>query len=217
MNPAEYLVIEGPSGVGKTSLARKLAKTLKHDLLLESSGDNPFLARFYQDRHQYALQTQLSFLIDRIRRLESLNQSDMFRTSWIANFFLEKDLLFAEFTLGSDEFEIYRHLYDKLRPKIPPPGLVIFLQAPVSLLQSRLFNRNIPDEHRIPLDYLTELVDNYSRFFLRYKKSPLLMINTEHVDFINNEDDYKALLDHLPAIKNGRHFFNPLGSVVSLR
>ena len=212
MDNPHYIVVEGPSGVGKTALAQKLSKTFESRLLLETAFDNPFLGRFYQDRRQYALQTQLAFLIGRIQQLEKLNQDDMFHSSWVSNFFLERDLLFAEFALSTDEFEIYRHLYNKLAPKIVSPSLVIFLQAPVSLLRSRLLNSGVPDEHTIPLDYLTELVESYSRFFLRYKKSPVLMINTEHIDFINNDYDYNALLEYLPTVKNGKYFFNPIGS-----
>ena len=165
MDNPHYIVVEGPSGVGKTALAQKLSETFQSRLLLETAFDNPFLGRFYQDRRQYALQTQLAFLIGRIRQLEKLNQDDMFDSAWVTNFFIERDLLFAEFALTADEFEIYSHLYNKLAPKISSPSLVIFLQAPVALLQSRLLGRAGPDEHAIPLDYLTELVESYSRFF----------------------------------------------------
>jgi deoxyadenosine/deoxycytidine kinase len=212
MTSLGYLVVEGPAGVGKTSLARKLSKTFNSGLILEQPDENPFLTRFYQDRRQYALPTQLSFLFDRIRRLEWLHQGDLFHPHWVLNFFLERDLLFAKLTLDSDEFELYRHVFDQLAPKVSPPGLIIFLQAPVSVLQKRLRQRHLPPEQMIPADYLAELVDSYARFFLQYNNAPLLMINAEIVDFTNSEDDYRALLEYLPTVKSGRHFFNPLAT-----
>jgi deoxyadenosine/deoxycytidine kinase len=212
MNSLGYLVVEGPAGVGKTLLARKLSETFKSGLILEQPDQNPFLSRFYQDQRQYALPTQLFFLFDRIRRLEGLHQGDLFHSHWVVNFFLERDLLFAELTLDTDEFELYRHVYEQLAPKIPPPGLVIFLQASVSVLQKRLRQRHLASEQIIPSDYLAELVDGYARFFLQYRNAPLLMVNSESVDFINNEEDYRALLEYLPTVQSGRHFFNPLAS-----
>jgi len=213
MNSLGYLVVEGPSGVGKTLLARKLSKTFNSGLILERADENPFLTQFYQDRRQYALPTQLFFLFDRIRRLERLNQGDLFHPHWVVNFILERDLLFAQLTLDTNEFELYRHAYEQLAPKVSPPGLVIFLQAPVSVLQKRLRQRHLAPEHMIPTDYFAELVDSYARFFLQYSNAPLLMINSESVDFINSEEDYRALLEYLPAAQRGRHFFNPLASV----
>ena len=212
MNNLGYLVIEGPAGVGKTSLARKLSETFNSGLILEQPNDNPFLTRFYQDRRHYALPTQLSFLFDRIRRLEGLKQRHLFHPHWVLNFFLERDLLFAQLTLDTDEFELYRHVYEQLAPKVSPPGLVIFLQAPVSVLQNRLRRRHLTPEQMIPADYLAELVEGYARFFLQYNNAPLLMINSESVDFMNSEEDYRALLEYLPTVQSGRHFFNPLAS-----
>jgi deoxyadenosine/deoxycytidine kinase len=217
MSRVGYLVVEGPAGVGKASLARKLSKTFNSGLILERPDENPFLARFYQNRRQYALPTQLSFLFDRIRRLEGLHQVDLFRPHSVLNFFLERDLLFAELTLSSDEFELYRHVYEQLAPKVPLPGLIIFLQAPVAVLQKRLRHRNLPSEHMIPADYLAELVDSYARFFLQYNNAPILMINAENVDFVNSEEDYRALVEYLPAVQNGRQFFNPLANVQMTR
>lgn len=212
MNSLGYLVIEGPVGVGKTSLAHKFSETFNSGLILDRPDENPFLSRFYQDRRQYALPTQLSFLFDRIRRMEGLHQRDLFHPHWVLNFFLERDLLFAQLTLDRDEFELYRHVYEQLAPKVSPPGLVIFLQASVPALQRRLRHRHLPPEQRIPADYLAELVDGYARFFLQYNNAPLLMINAESVDFRNSEDDYRALLEYLPTVQSGRHFFNPLAS-----
>ncbi|MBO69069.1 MAG: deoxynucleoside kinase [Acidiferrobacteraceae bacterium] len=205
-----YLVVEGPTGVGKNRLARRLSTTFGSGLILEQSDENPFLERFYLDRHKYALPTQLSFLFDRIRRLDQLRQVDMFHRHWIVNFFLERDLLFAELVLDFDEFQLYRHVYDKLAPKITPPGLIVFLQAEVSTLEGRLQARRRPDGFSVPRDHLAEVVDSYTRFFLQYNSAPILIVNTEGVDFINREEDYRQLVEYLPTIKNGRHFFNPM-------
>lgn len=210
MSSLGYVVVEGPVGVGKTPLARKLSETFSSGLILEQPDENPFLTRFYENRRQYALPTQLSFLFDRIRRLEGLRQEDIFHSHWIVNFLIERDLLFAQLTLDRDEFELYRHVYEKLAPKIPPPGLVIFLQSSVAGLQKRLRQRHLAFEQMIPADYLAELVDGYARFFLQYNSAPLLMINAEGVDFLNSEEDYRALLEYLPTVQSGRHFFNPL-------
>lgn len=210
MNDRGYVVVEGPTGVGKTTLAKRLAETFNSGLILERPEENPFLARFYQDREQYALPTQLSFLFHRIRRLEQLQQGDFFYPHWVADFFLERDLLFAELTLAKDEFELYRHVYERLAPNVPPPGLVIFLQASITTLQDRLQHRYLPPEHRIPTDYLQQVVESYARFFLRYSDAPLLMINAEKVNFVTAEDDYRQLLEYLPTVQNGRHFLNPL-------
>jgi deoxyadenosine/deoxycytidine kinase len=130
----------------------------------------------------------------------------------VLNFFLERDLLFAQLTLDEDEFELYQYVYQQLAPKVSPPGLVIFLQAPVSVLQRRLKQRHLSMQQVIPSEYLTTLADSYARFFLQYNGAPLLMINVEAVDFQNSEDDYRALLEYLPTVQSGRHFFNPLPS-----
>ena len=212
MDQIRYLVVEGPVGTGKSLLARKLSETFNSGLILERPTENPFLGRFYQDRRQFAFQTQLAYLYSRIQKLEGLRQSDLFHRHWVGNFFLERDLLFAELTLETDEFDLYRHIYERLAANVMPPGLVIFLQASVGTLQSRLKQRRSPVEHQVPADYLGQLVEGYARFFLRYKDAPLLMINVDNIDFINDEEDYRALLAYLSNIKSGRHFFNPLAN-----
>jgi len=213
MQGVGYLVVEGPTGVGKNNLARRLSSTFGSGLILERSDENPFLERFYLDRHKYALPTQLSFLFDRIRRLEQLRQVDIFHPHWIVNFFLERDLLFAELALDLDEFQLYRHVYDQLAPKITPPGLIVFLQAEVSTLEERLEARRMPNGYNVPRDHLVEVVDSYARFFLQYNSAPIVIVNTEGVDFINSEEDYRQLVEYLPTIRNGRHFFNPMTSL----
>ena len=210
MNDRGYVVVEGPAGVGKTMLARRLAETFNSGLILERSEDNPFLAKFYQDPNQYALPTQLSFLFQRTRRLERLQQGDLFHRHWVADFFLERDLLFAEFSLDRDEYELYRYIYERLTPNVPPPGLVIFLQASIPTLQERLQQRRLAPEYQIPQGYLEQVVDGYARFFLRYNSAPLLIVNADKINFGIVEDDYRQLLEYLPTIQSGRHFFNPL-------
>ena len=216
MHDRGYIVVEGPVGVGKTALARKLAGTFNSGLIVERPEENPFLARFYKDPHQYALPVQLSFLFQRIRHLERLQQGDLFHAHWVTDFFLGRDLLFAELTLDHDEFEIYYDVYERLAPNVPSPGLVIFLQSSATTLQERLFRRHLPAEHQIPPDYLERIIDGYARFFLRYSGAPLLMINAEKINFLAIEEDYRQLLDYLPTVQKGRHFFNPLPAIEAI-
>ncbi len=205
-----YIVVEGPIGVGKTTLSRRLAGSLGSELLLELPAENPFLERFYTAPRQYALPTQLYFLFQRVRQLEALNQDDMFRPAWISDFFLEKDLLFAELNLDDDELALYRQVYQSLSPKTPVPDLVVFLQAPVGVLIDRVRRRGVAFEQQVGYEYLERLVDSYASFFLRYNEAPLLMVNAERLNFADNERDYELLLDYIRNTRSGRQFFNPL-------
>ena len=205
-----YIVVEGPIGVGKTTLTKKLAASLGSELMLELPAENPFLERFYGAPRQYALPTQLYFLFQRVKQLEVLNQGDMFRPAWISDFFLEKDLLFAELNLDSDELDLYRNVFESLAPNAPTPDLVVFLQAPVHVLLERVRKRAIDFEQQVSYDYLEHLVDSYASFFLRYNRSPLLMVNAERLNFADNESDYELLLDYIRKTRSGRQFFNPL-------
>ena len=206
--PLRYIVIEGPIGVGKTSLAKKLATEFNSELLLEKADENPFLAGFYQNPRQYALSVQLHFLLQRSQQVQNFRQSDLFRGSHIADFMVEKDRLFAQLTLNSDELALYQQIYQHLTLDAPKPDLVIYLQAPVGTLRERISQRGIAYEQQIRDDYLQRLSESYTRYFYDYDDSALLTVNTQSVDLINDADDYQAILEKITDIHSGRHYFN---------
>ncbi len=203
-----YLVVEGPIGVGKTSLARKLAQEFGSELLLEKPGENPFLANFYKNPRQYALPAQLHFLLQRAQQVQDFGQADMFRSAYIADFMVDKDRLFAGMTLSSDELALYEQIYAHLTLNAPRPDLVIYLQAPLATLRERITQRGIGYEQQIRDDYLLRLSESYTRFFHNYDDSALLTVNTQSVDLIDNTDDYLAILEKINGIHCGRHYFN---------
>lgn len=205
-----YVVVEGPIGVGKTTLAKRLAESWGASLLLEQPGENPFLERFYRAPGQYALQTQLYFLFQRVKQLRDLRQRDLFRPLQVADFMLEKDPLFACITLGEDELDLYHQVFRQLSPAVPRPDLVIYLQAPPEVLYRRVRRRAIPAEQRIGMRHLERLADAYARFFIDYRDAPLLMVNAEHLNFVKNDRHYDLLLEQVAAIRSGRHYFNPV-------
>ncbi|NCF35565.1 MAG: deoxynucleoside kinase [Gammaproteobacteria bacterium] len=203
-----YLVIEGPIGVGKTSLAKKLAAEFGSELLLEQAQENPFLANFYHNPRQYALSAQLHFLLQRAQQVQDFRQSDLFRGSYIADFMVDKDRLFAQMTLNPDELALYEQIYTHLTLDAPRPDLVIYLQAPVEVLRERIVRRGIDYEQQIRDEYLLRLSESYTRFFYDYDDSALLTVNTQSVDLINNAEDYQAILEKINDIHSGRHYFN---------
>jgi len=203
-----YIVVEGPIGVGKTSLVKKLSDSFGSELLLEKAEENPFIVRFYQNPRQYALSTQLYFLLQRAQQVQSFRQIDLFQNSHIADFMIDKDRLFAELTLTSDELQLYQQIYQHMTIDAPQPDLVIYLQAPVEVLRGRITRRGIDYEQQIKNDYLSRLSELYTRFFYDYDESPLLTVNTQSIDLINSEQDYQALLDEINNIRSGRHYFN---------
>lgn len=207
-----YIVVEGPIGVGKTSLARRLAEVFGSELVLERPDENPFLERFYTARRRYALPTQLFFLFQRARQLQALRQRDMFAPSRVADFLLQKDALFARVNLDDDEFRLYRQVYDHLAPDTPVPDLVIYLQAPIEVLRARIERRGVEYEKSIDPEYLQELVDCYNRFFHRYAETPLLIINASGINFVDVEGDLNTLVDRIRNTRSGRHYFNPLST-----
>ena len=203
-----YIAVEGPIGVGKTSLVKKLADSFGSELLLEKAEENPFIARFYENPRQYALSTQLSFLLQRAQQVQSFRQIDLFQNSHIADFMIDKDRLFAELTLTTDELKLYQQIFQHMTIDAPQPDLVIYLQAPINILRGRITNRGIDYEQKIKDDYLTRLCELYTRFFYDYDEGALLTVNTQSIDLINNQQDYQALLDEITNIRSGRHYFN---------
>lgn len=203
-----HVVIEGPIGVGKTSLARKLAARFKLDLLLEEPQANPFLERFYRDSARYALPTQLFFLFQRVNQLRDLAQRDLFSQTAISDFLFEKDPLFARLTLGDDELSLYQQIYDNLQPQTPTPDLVIYLQANTDTLIERVKRRGNPIESPMSEEYLRALSDAYSHFFHYYDAAPLLIVNNEHLNPIDSDADFELLVKQIHGMKGRREFFN---------
>lgn len=207
--PPPYIAVEGPIGVGKTTLARRLAATFGHETLLEDADHNPFLERFYRNRRQAALATQLFFLFQRAQKIEDLRQKDIFAPLRVADFLIEKDPLFARVNLDSDEYQLYQKVYQQLLIEPPRPDLVVYLQAPTDVLLDRINARGIAHERAIERDYLERLNEVYSEFFLYYDDAPLFIVNASEIDLANDEQDYRHLVDYLLDIRSGRHYFNP--------
>ena len=208
MERLRYIAVEGPIGAGKTSLARRLAERLGADSLLELPAENPFLARFYQDMARYALPTQLFFLFQRARQLEPLAQPDMFGRAIVADFLIDKDSLFARATLSGDELALYRKIYDAIRPQAPAPDLVIYLQAPSAILVERVRRRGAAFERGISEEYLAVLAENYAHFFHHYSAAPVLIVNSENLNFVARESDFELLVERMRGMKSQREFFN---------
>ena len=205
-----YIVVEGPIGVGKTTLARRLAASLEGEALLEAPEENPFLPRFYEDPRATALATQLFFLLQRVRQLEDIRQGDMFARVRVGDFMIEKDRLFAELTLDADELALYRQIFEQIGGEAVVPDLVIYLQAPVDVLLRRIDARGIPYEDSMDPRYLERVASAYTRFFHHYEGAPLVIVNAAEIDFAHNDDDYGLLFDKLRSISSGRHYLNPL-------
>jgi deoxyadenosine/deoxycytidine kinase len=203
-----HVVVEGPIGVGKTSLARRLGESSGAHLLLEQPEANPFLERFYGEPARHALATQLFFLFQRVQQLAELRQLDLFRTHVVADFLLDKDPLFARLTLADDELRLYEQLYAQLAPRAPAPDLVIYLQAPAEVLVERVARRGIAAEAKITADYLRRLAASYAEYFHHYDAAPLLVVNAEHLNPIGRDEDYALLVSHIEKMRGRREFFS---------
>jgi deoxyadenosine/deoxycytidine kinase len=203
-----YIVVEGPIGSGKTSLAQLLADRAGAQLLLEQPADNPFLASFYQDPRRWALAAQLFFLFQRVNQLSGLKQLDLFAQSTVADFLFEKDRLFAGLNLSDDEMTLYERIYDHLAPQVPTPDLIVYLQAPVQTLLARVRRRAVDFERGITEHYLARVSQAYTRFFHDYTAAPVLMVNSGHLNFVDRPGDFALLLQRINDMRGAREFFN---------
>ncbi len=207
--PPAFIAIEGSIGVGKTTLAKKLAASFKHATLLEEAEQNPFLEKFYRNREQAALATQLFFLFQRTQKIQDMRQTDIFDPARVADFLMEKDPLFARVNLDRDEYQLYEKVYRQMTIDAPKPDLVVYLQASTDVLLARIEQRGLAIERDIDRGYLERLNEVYSEFFLYYDDAPLLIVNASEIDLANSAEDYKDLVDYLLDIRSGRHYFNP--------
>lgn len=204
-----YVAVEGPIGVGKTTLARKLAQVFGYPLLLEPAAENPFLDRYYRDGKRHALSTQLFFLLHRAQQVAGIHSNDLLGPMVVADFLMEKDDLFARMTLDENEYALYTQIQESLAIQAPTPDLVIYLQAPVDTLQRRIRDRGIDYERQIEASYLNSLANAYTEFFHLYTQAPLLVVNAGAIDFANNDAHFDALLDQMLAMDGLRQYFNP--------
>lgn len=203
-----YIVVEGPIGAGKTTLARRLAEHFGKELLLEDPDSNPFLGKFYEDPRRHALATQLYFLFQRVQQVAGLKQIDLFNRGTVADFILDKDPLFASLTLSDDEMHLYQQIYAHLMPQAPVPDLVIYLQASPDRLIERVRKRGVPYERAMSGDYLVRLAEAYSRFFYRFSAAPLLIVNSDHLNFVDVPGDFDLLLRRITDMRGPREFFS---------
>ena len=208
-NQFPYIVVEGPIGCGKTTLAQKLAERFPVDYLSEKADENPFLPRFYQDAPRYALPTQLFFLFQRANQIKDLTQRDMFAKPIVADFFLDKDPLFARLNLDDEEYALYHQIYQHLQLKVPKPDLVIYLQSSTDALMQRIEERNVVYEQEIPQEYVQRLADTYNIFFHNYQDSHVLIVNNEKLNIIKDSEAFDLLINRIGQIKGQREFFNP--------
>jgi deoxyguanosine kinase len=209
-----YIAVEGPIGVGKTSLVKALAKRFSARSVFEVVEENPFLASFYQDRNKHALQTQLFFLLSRFRQQQELFQQELFSQVTVSDYLFAKDRIFASITLDPNELALYERVYEHLGPRVMKPDLVIYLQARQDVLLSRIRKRGREFERKFDPEYLAELSRTYNDYFHRYDETPLLVINTSDIDFVESERDFEELIRAMGSIRAGTHYYQPLGTRV---
>jgi len=207
-----YIAVEGPIGVGKTSLARMLASELGGDLLLEQTEDNPFLDKFYRDTKRYAFQTQIFFLLTRYQQQKDLSQLDLFQRMVVSDYLFDRDRIFAHLNLDKDELRLYDSLYTLLETRITRPDLVILLQARPEILKERIRARGMRSERNISLEYLEEVAKAYRDYFFYYSDSPLLVVDATEIDFVQNREDFEDLVKEIKGTRKGTWYYKPLGS-----
>lgn len=207
MERGKYIVIDGIIGVGKTSLSKLLAKEIKAQLLLEPIEDNPFLAKFYKNKKKYAFQTQIFFLLSRFQQQQEIKQYNLFEENIVADYFFAKDRIFAYQNLEESELILYEKLYSLISPQIPIPQLVIYLQTTSEIAMERIKLRQYPYEKHIKKEYIETLNKAYNHFFFHYNDSPLLVVNTNNIDFVNNKEDLHNLIEEIKNIQPGTRWY----------
>jgi deoxyguanosine kinase len=212
MESFRYIVVEGPIGVGKTSLAKMLSAHLKARCILESPEENPFLHKFYRDRKKYAFQTQVFFLLKRYQQQREIRQIDLFNQVTITDYLFAKDRIFAYLNLDENELALYQRIYSLLDGRILTPDMVVFLQARPETLLARIRERDVGYEREIDIEYLRALSQAYNTFFFHYEESPLLVVDTSEIDFVNREEDLQNLIREIRSMRRGTWYYKPLGS-----
>lgn len=212
MKRPRYIVVEGPIGVGKTSLAKSLAAEFHARSVFEKVEENPFLTKFYEDRESYAFQAQIFFLLSRYQQQRELIQQDLFSQNAVSDYLFAKDRIFATLNLSSEEITLYKQLYQLLDPRVPKPDLVVYLQARPDVLYKRVKKRDKKFDKEITPEYLTEVARAYNEFFFRYDESPLLAINTSDIDFMASSEDLADLIKEINTMGSGTQHYIPLGS-----
>ncbi len=207
-----YIVVEGPIGVGKTSLAKLLASEFQARSIFEKVEDNPFLPKFYEDPETYAFQNQIFFLVSRYQQQRELSQQELFKQNIVADYLFAKDKIFATLTLSSEELNLYQQIYQLLDTRVPKPDLVVYLQARPEVLYKRIKKRDKSYERGVTLEYLTEVAQAYNQFFFHYGESSLLVVNTSEIDFVSSSKDLADLIKEINNMGSGTQHYIPLGS-----